>query len=221
MELYCHCPGCDGCCRDPSWTKPQNQAGLPCWNPPAKKQAGWVATGQWSRERCRCRGCLAALQEAAAAAATTGLAPAPAAAAANEGAAPAEVDAGAAAATAATASAAVAAAAAAKAEAAADAARQSAGAAAAAAAGAAGDDQWLADLMGRLATLEKEVQELRVELPRGRACSSSEEAWTRRDTFYLLGDCKAHAGERTSVVASGTTMPASGWIQAPRGLPSE
>ena len=206
---FCHCRGCSGCGHEAGWG--EYQPGFPCWNQPARGQRKQVAQG-WNPDFCRCAFCLEVAAKAAAA-------PAAAAAAANEADAPAEVDAGADARTAAAASAAVAAASAANAKAAADTAWQAEGSAAAAAAGATDGDQWAADLMRRLAALEQEVQGLRVALPRGSACSPSEEAWPGRHTFYLLGDAKAHAGDRTPVVASGTPVPVGGWEQGPRGPP--
>ena len=123
-----------------------------------------------AQAECRCAFCPEAQPDGAAGAAAANTR----AAAANAGAAPAATEA-------------VAAAAAANAAAADDAARQSA------------CDQRVADLIRRVDTLEQGMRGLRDELERGRACSSSAEAYTCKNTYYLLGASKPYEGERTSV----------------------
>ena len=144
-------------------------------------------------------------------------APAAVAAAANE--ADEGADAGGDAGTAVAASRAVAATSGTNARAAADTAWQADGSAGTAAAGATDGDHWAAGVMRRLVALELEVQRLGGAPPPGSACSPSEEVWQGRRTFYLLGDAKAQAGDRTPVVASDTPVPVGVWEQCPRGPP--
>ena len=172
---------CPGCDRCSRYPGPEGRGGGRCWQNAQKGSARAVKVGWMTPAECRCAWCQTG-QPAGAAGADAATT---GAAAAHAGAAPAATEAVPAAATA-------------KAAAAAGGARQSAG------------DQWAADLIGRVAALEEAVDELRARLQRGSACSSPAEAWTCRETFYLLGDSQAYAGERASVAAPGTNMHTSG-----------